>query len=141
MSSPLSTIFVHIRIFISPRANLSMVSSSCLEYCCHRDQLEGENNILKHTLKEFVRTPIYMYMAQYKLHHEPFRNRARAEMLSNKLTSGHESIMTIFESHTTVGHKKLAHTNFQPHAYKSKYLKLTQKKLFITVQIRYEQRC
>lgn len=104
MSSPLSTIFVHIRIFISPRANLSMVSSSCLEYCCHRDQLKGENNILeKHTLDEFVYTPIYLYMAQYKLH-EPFRIRAEQRC---KLTSVHESIMTIFESHTTVGHKKV----------------------------------
>lgn len=33
ISSPLSTIFVLIRIFISPRANFSMVSSNCFEYC------------------------------------------------------------------------------------------------------------
>ena len=33
MSRPLSTIFVHIRILVSPRAKFSMVSSSCFEYC------------------------------------------------------------------------------------------------------------
>lgn len=33
MSSPLSTMFVHMRILISPCANFSMVSSSCFEYC------------------------------------------------------------------------------------------------------------